>query len=337
MAKYDTFAERNLNIINISGDEAMCRCLYHDDSNASMQFNVETGLWVCFGCGAKGTIKKLERELGLRVVEDQIDVTDLIARLKEISDPEFGKVVDLPVVPESTLLKYKFPTKYWAKRGFTDETIEIFQLGYDPIGDIATIPFRNSQGGLQGIIRRFLEPGVELRYKYPKGFKRSMHMFGSWLVADDPEIETVALVEGSLDAVKCWQAGVPAMAVYGSSVSKAQIKLLRRLGITNVVLFFDNDDAGVKARLRSSGIKVHSSKDRNGKTYKYAEYDPALDLGREFLVTEVQYTKGMPSDPGAMSDDQILEAFDNATPVDYDEIKSFMKQHKKRTMRRRRL
>lgn len=312
----------------------MVRCLYHDDSNASMQFNIETGLWVCFGCGAKGSIKKLERELGLRVIEDQIDVADLIKRLDEISHPDFGKSTDLPTISENNLLKYKFPTKYWLGRGFTQEVIDIFDLGYDPLGNIATIPFRDVHGNLQGVIKRYLDPDVELKYKYPKGFKRSLHMFGSWFVAEDQEITTVALVEGSLDAIKCWQAGVPAMAVYGSSVSKTQIKLLRRLGITNIVLFFDDDDAGDKARMRSSGIKVHSSKDRKGKTYKYAEYDPELDLGREFLVTEVQYLDGMESDPGAMTEDQILDAFDNASPVDYEKVNSYLKKYKKKPYRK---
>ncbi|AYQ99265.1 DNA primase [Brevibacterium phage Cantare] len=332
MARYDSFAERHLQVVNRGGAELMCRCLYHDDSNASMQFNVDTGLWVCFGCGAKGKIEKLERELGLRVVEDAIDVQELIDFLNQLDKPK--EPDDLPAIPEETLLSYDFPTEYWASRGFSQDTIDTFELGYDPLNNIGTIPFRNTQGELQGIIKRYLDPDVELRYRYPKGFKRSLHMFGSWMVTEDPDIDTVVLVEGSLDAIKCWQAGIPALAVYGSSVSKTQIRLLRRLGITKVILFFDDDSSGHKARLRSSGVKVHKSKTRDGKTYDYAEYDKELDLGRDFLMSEVIYEGDMPSDPGGMTSKQIRKAVRNAQPVDYEEINRFLKRNRRKPMRK---
>ena len=62
---YEDFARKHLDIVNTTGDEAMVRCVVHDDSKASMQFNLRSGLWVCFACHAGGSIKRLCRELGI--------------------------------------------------------------------------------------------------------------------------------------------------------------------------------------------------------------------------------------------------------------------------------
>ncbi len=58
------------------------------------------------------------------------------------------------------------------------------------------------------------------------------------------------LVEGQLDAMRCWQVGLKtAIAPQGTSITEGQLVLLRRYH-TQVECFFDSDSAGQKAALR---------------------------------------------------------------------------------------
>ena len=93
---------------------------------------------------------------------------------------------------------------------------------------------------------------------------------------------------GSLDAVAVWQAGYPAVAQFGSSISKEQIALLRRLGISRVTLFYDNDKAGQQATLS------------------------AVPMLRDFLVNVVNYNDNDGKDPGSMTIKFIRQKVDSA-------------------------
>lgn len=305
MRRYESLVD-HLAVAAHNGDEYMVRCLFHDDSNASMQFNVDKGLFVCFACGATGNHRTIQKQLGLRFSDGEFDVADIRARLDALKRPATDDV--LPVLQESYLDRYAFPTGYWESRGITRETAAIFDLGYDPLGEYVTIPIRNVRGQLLGVIRRFLDPDAELRYRYPKGFKRSTNLFASWLVEADEDCDHVVLVEGALDAIKVWQAGYSALAIYGSSISAQQVRLLRRLGIGQVTLFFDNDAAGRKATDSALGWHVRK---RGTKTVR--EYDASTDLRRQFIVNSTNYLRRSPADPGAMDSRQIITVLQNTS------------------------
>ena len=308
--KYVHLVQRHMQAGIRTGDEQMVKCLFHDDSNASMQFNVDSGLYLCFACHAKGNIKSLERHLGVRISEGEVDVVDIIARLDALRDQD--TTPREAVLPESYLNQYKFPTDYWTERDFTQATIDSFDLGYDIMNDAVTIPLRNVNGGLLGVIRRYNGKNVRHndRYRYPKGFKRASNLFASWLINQDDESDTVVLVEGSTDAMAVWQAGHAAGAIYGSSLSGAQHRLLRRLGVVRVILAFDNDTAGEKARNGALGYR--STVVRGQERWVY---DRASDLRHSFIVEEVSYPRGV-KDPGGMNDTQIRRMLRKSTHVD---------------------
>ncbi len=286
MNDYVDLADKYLDVTLRSGDEYMAKCFVHNDSSASLQFNVKSGLWVCFACGAKGNAKSLIRHFGGTYRDPEVDVADIYAKL-DLIDKESKTPVSNSKVPESMLKRYAFPTDYWASRGFTAATISAFDLGFDPIENEAIIPVRNIDGQLNGFIRRRLEKDYGPRYMYPKGFPRKLSLFGSWMVAKK-QTDTVVITEGSLDSIKVWQAGYPAVAQYGSSLSPEQVVLLRRLGVSKVVLFFDNDKAGHKAT------------------------ETAIPLLRDFLIYQIEYKKRDASDPGAMNSATIKKRIDDA-------------------------
>lgn len=309
MKTFEDFAQKHLDIHSVNGDEAMVRCIAHDESRASMQYNLSTGQWVCFACGAGGGMKSLCRELGIEVSSDpEPQLQDIYRALRELKHPT-RKGQPKPL-PEATLKRYTIPTNYWRGRGFSEQTIKAFGLGYDVMNDAVTIPIRDDDGRLLGVIRRYLDEDEELRYKYPKGFKRSWNLFGSWLVDNSPS-DFVALVEGSVDAMKCWQAGVPALACYGSSISPMQVRLLRRLGVGQIGRFGDRDKAGKKFNDSMVGIKYHRSKKRG----IWTEYVPEMDLRRWFLLYDMNYESGWAGDPGALKMKQIKKAYRNKSLV----------------------
>lgn len=283
---FGDFVERYLQPVSISGREVMCVCIFHEDTNASMQFNLDKGLFTCFACQTGGSYRKIEQQLGVdhRNVEVGLDVIyRKLADLRKSANGEEGP----RIFPESTLTQYnQIPTNKWKERKLNATTCEAFDLGYDFMNDAMTIPVRTINGDLLGITRRFCAPDAEVRYKYPKGFHKSDHMFASWMVANDHSSGSVALTEGAIDCMTLWQYGQPAMAIYGSYVSEAQIRIMRRLGLTQITLFFDNDKAGADLTARCRGWKQVGQK--NGKPeWKRA---PELDLRRFFDVKAVDWS-----------------------------------------------
>jgi hypothetical protein len=291
---------------------------------------MDTGLWLCFTCNARGNIKTLMKLLDVKRLVESADTSDILAKLEDI---EKGAAEGQPerVYEETYLRRFQFPTDYWGPcpqdrdvpgclgaigcklhRWYTPDTVQTFQLGYDPMENAATIPIRTVSGTLLGVIRRYLGDDTPFKYKYPAGFKRSHHMFGSWLVEQDPGVTTVAVVEGAADAMAVWQAGRAALGQYGSTISRPQIRLMRRLGVVDVTLLYDNpaiDKAGRAATRYAQGF--HQKFDRRtGKTYE--EYDPTTDLCRSFSVSTAAYPLTRLKDPAVMTSAQIISSLSEA-------------------------
>ncbi len=302
--RYAAMVEARFRVVSRSGDEFSCFCMWHDNDNTpSLQINVSSGFWLCFNpsCGAHGGPKTLIRFCGGRDSEDpEYDLAEVHARLDALTRQSGGEV-QLRPVPEESLKRYTFPTDYWtAERGFTATTIRAFDLGYDPIQACPTIPIRNWHGHLLGVIRRDMNGTLGTKYKHPKGFKKKQELFASWL-ADKADTDMLVLTEGPLDAVMVWQAGFVACGQYGAMISHEQVRLIARMGFRRIVLFYDDDLAGHEAVQRSKGWIAHTGTGRN----KKYSYDAALDLRRDFLVSEVHYDPGTTSDPGAMDSTEV--------------------------------
>jgi len=304
VSDYAKVAEDNLEVMIRSGDEWMCKCPYHEDRSPSLQFNVAKGLWICFSCQRKGNAKTL---FGEDFRPPEPDIESVLAQLDLIEAASHAQPV--PLLSESILKRYNFPTDYWMNRGFSSTIIKAFQLGYDPLENDAIIPVRNVDGGLIGVIRRKLENDFGPKYMYPKHFPRKTTMFGSWLVAK-ATTDHVVIVEGSADAMAVWGAGVPSMAQYGSSLSREQVVLLRRLGIKRVTLFYDNDEAG----LHANHIALATPDKGCDKCRNHLKHprDTMFPLLNDFLVSVVQYKMNDPKDPGAMGRRIIVRRIDEA-------------------------
>lgn len=242
--RYEPLIRQTFQVMGQSGDEFVCKCPWHDDrGKPNLYVNGVKGVYLCHACGAKGHLSSISKEI------PEADTTDVRRRLKSLQ-------AEAPVpryYSEGWLKQYDFHHPYWTEtRGFSDATIERFNLGYDPIQNLCTIPIRDRRNHILGVITRRLD-NERPKYLDPKGLKKGKHLFGAWLVRS--RHRRVALVEGPLDCVSCWDARVPAMALMGARITEDQVLELLRLGIEHVVLMMDNDRAG-------HGFPVHRSSRR---------------------------------------------------------------------------
>lgn len=246
MERFQQIAERYLKVNLNSSKEWMCACPFCDGAN-SLQFNIEKGLWTCFRCNEGGNAKRLVQKLGGSYTDPAVSTETIYAsldrlRLKERRD-NGPRILD-----ENYLLRFTGgpPHEYWTDtRGFTPRTVERWQLGYDPLTDRCTIPVRDHHGNLLGCIYRRLDNQLP-RYSYPKGFDRLGYLFGSWKVADWGGTKA-SLVEGSTDTIGLDQADAHSLGQFGSFISPRQVRLIRELGLRELILFYDYDEAGRKA------------------------------------------------------------------------------------------
>lgn len=320
-------AERLLKIVLHGSPELMAECPFCQGA-ASLQFNTEKGLWLCFKCDKRGSAESLAKQLGRSYQSPEFLLEDLEDALVSLETPRTDS--SPKVMPERMLARYGGrPHEYWTeKRRYTEDTIRRFQLGYDPLSDRLTIPYRNPDGGLLGVIQRRLDNEFP-RYLYPRGFDRKGSLFGSWLCDERKDAKSAVLVEGSTDAIGIHQCGYPGLAQFGSSLNPRQVRLLHRLDITDVTLFYDYDAAGLKAFYQAPTVLEGFSIRRvlyNSDRYCWHEYlcncpedHKPLNMGNCQRKVKCPCRRKHHPDPGSLREKEIRHMLENSVPVGKEE------------------
>lgn len=276
--RYAAYVERNLDVRMRSDDgEWVAVCPFHADTRPSLSINVDSGLWLCFSCGAKGNMVRLQRHFGGQPVEYTLDGLD--RSLADLERPP----EDVCKRPVSWLAQWPMTAEgaeWLDARGITAEDRATWRLGWDVAEQAVTIPLWALDGEhVLGVIRRKLRPAAhQPKYRYPAGFRISHYLFGAHRLVNRDHIDTLVLVEGSLDAMRVRRHHVAA--VLGSSVSPTHVRLLRVLAPKRIVLAFDNDPAGRHAVQRAI----------------------RLLRGHRLVVPTAWHER---KDPGDMTDDEI--------------------------------
>lgn len=146
-------------------------------------------------------------------------------------------------------------TDYLQKRGITQTTAEIFNLGYSPLTNSIIIPY--GQDGYY--VQRALNP-IEKhdRYRFPIG---QVRVYNAEALK---EYKTVFIVEGQFDALSIMQeSGVGAVAT-SASQTQLIVKTLQKFKEQDptinptIILSMDNDRAGQKAnRALQRDLEAH--------------------------------------------------------------------------------
>jgi len=263
------------------------RVVGHEDRSPSWSMNATSGLWICFSCGARGTLSTLVSELMgdqdsiLTVHRLLIDSSLTRMALPKDRDEErvavdwvrFGKFIRLP--DRMAALRNLDPDMAWR-----------YGVRWDPDEKAWITPIVSIMGELLG----WQAKKIGWVRNFPEGVKKSETLFGADRFTDS----TVVLVESPLDVVRFAGAtkSPQCVASFGATVSNEQIRMLSNMA-DRLIVALDNDDAGRAASKRLSKLLPNFRK--GILWFNYAGTD-AKDIGD-------------------MTDDQIKQGTESATII----------------------
>ena len=123
-----------------SGTQYKARCPFHNEKTASFSVSPERGLFYCFGCGAKGDIisfvqqfEGLDFKGALKVLADRAGIVLTNQNTKvEATDSVYDALETATQKYQAILQTNPEALAYLKNRGLTQETIDLFRIGYAP-------------------------------------------------------------------------------------------------------------------------------------------------------------------------------------------------------------
>lgn len=217
------------------GDYEVC-CLNpeHPDRNPSMRIDKITGIFGCFSCGFKGNLFTFfgEKANFLQMKRDLLK-----NKIKNKVAENIG--LDIP----QNAVEFN---REW--RNIDAETYNKFgafeHSDSDFIGRVV-FPIRSLAGKIVGFNGRALTPDKQPRYLiHPPGA-----VFGLYPGKVEAINGRAILVEGIFDMLNLHDKGLTnAVCAFGTQkVTREKLQILKIQGISGVDIFFDGDDAGIKA------------------------------------------------------------------------------------------
>ena len=138
------------------------------------------------------------------------------------------------------------------ERGLDPDICTDFGIGYCSSGIMKgriAIPIHNEDGELVAFTGRYPSDDVPddvERYKLPRKFYKSLVLYNLHR-ARELDKRYVVVVEGYWSAIRLHLAGVPTVALMGTSISPEQARLIRDAGFRYAILLLDGDEGGRKA------------------------------------------------------------------------------------------
>lgn len=288
-------------------------CPFHNEKTPSFSVNEDKGFYHCFGCGEHGDI------ISFTMKSENVGFVDAIKELAEMAGlklPEF-KPRDPAVVQreesyfditERAAAEYQkqlfTPTgavalEYIRGRGFTDEMIKKYRLGYAPKNNLIANKFVNTKQDVligTGLCRRgdygmydffrdkLMFPifsargqvvafsGRSLDGSEPKYintadteiFHKRKTIFGFNFTRDSIHRNNrTIIVEGQIDAIQMQCHGFPeTVAPLGTALTEDHLAILCKAN-RNIVFCFDGDMAGQKAAARAANLVLPFIRDNS--------------------------------------------------------------------------
>lgn len=130
---------------------------------------------------------------------------------------------------------------YLPSRGIPEEVCREATIRYIEEEKAVAFTWRNPMGEIQAIKYRRTEDKI---FYYQKGGRRLNELLYNIDYVTRHKCQTIAITEAEIDALSWQVLGRGAVAVGGSSFSKAQLSQLVRTGAKNLILSLDNDEVG---------------------------------------------------------------------------------------------
>ena len=277
-------------------------CPFHNEKTPSFSVNEEKGFYHCFGCGEHGDI------ISFTMKHNNLDFKAAITELANMAglkmpdykprDPNVVKredaLFDICGRAAQTYAEKLFTPDgahaldYVRRRGFTDDMIKKYRIGYAPKNNIIAnkfaeskflipsglcrrgdygmydffrdklmFPIFNAHGKIVAFSGRSLD-GSEPKYINTTDtdiFHKRQTVFGLNFARDAiHRANRSIVVEGQIDAIKMQVNGFPeTVAPLGTALTEDHIALLCKSN-RNIIFCFDGDGAGQKAAARACNI-----------------------------------------------------------------------------------
>lgn len=309
----DILTTLGLDVKRQTGDELNCRCPVHylykgrPSDGYSFYINVDTGLWQCFTCGARGNLPTLVGQ----ITNDTNAIMGVHLFMAQSNIDSFNRGDEEEEVVPADWQTYaafdRVPTPLLEARDLDPDVAFRFGIRFNkktkslPNGDdrpdykCIITPVMDAVGTLMGWQAK------QGRYftNVPTGVHKSESLFGYHYARGD----TALLVESPLDVVRFHSVykgtEIQAVSSYGASVSEFQRGMLTSR-FDRLIMAMDNDDAGRLESARLSGLTRKSPVN--------------LLTGYRKRVWWWDYSgTQVAKDIGDLHDQQILDGLDNIT------------------------
>ena len=265
------------------------RCLSpeHEDRHPSMAVNKTTGDAQCFSCGYTTNVYKL---FGIQISQANTKVMKLLRMVDHIRSSEIK-------IPDGCS---PYTGDY---RGIRQDLYEELNAFVNPVlfKDKVCFPIYGYGGEIRGIVHRDLYSNQARYGTYPKGCGilplYPLKQFEAYK-------NTIIFVEGLFDAINMHNLGFKnVLCTFGTSTYKALLSemlcLISARNISNVIIAFDNDDAGKSAA--SSLLNLFTSKS------KYIDATGCRDF--EVSIFDWESLPFKIKDFGELKSDQIFDVY----------------------------
>lgn len=260
--------------INERNQNAIVRCPIHGERRPSLSFNLDTGLWICFACGARGNVYQLAAALNAT-----LDVAGVALRVHEAGvrapfiEEEPHDFSELASELRANLYREK-PTmlvEWLASRGISGKVVKHFGLGWN--GGRIAFPYYDG------------DQCIGIKYRDRTGYKtyETGSRRGIYNINDVRFKPTVLIMEGESDTLAMWshltensqdgmmdRIGVGGFPGTGASSSQWETQALDLMWAKKVYVCYDADDAGDKGAevvMKALGDKAERLRPTQGTDY----------------------------------------------------------------------
>ncbi len=243
-----------------SGTSVFICCPYHQETKPSLGINlgsmedIATGVWHCFGCGAKGHWNKLAKTFDLERVKNHqfkgISVNEVDFSGLETDLFGYGLSMEKYAKTHGDGILFDFKETVW--RRVTKCTMQMVgaKIIMDRREETAHVVLPVwINGCLEGIVKARMEKKKgELSYVTSEGSWVKNHGLFPFDCVKKMGSKSVVLVEGPRDALTLIDRGIPAIAILGAkNWGEEKRNLVLSLSPHKIILAFDGDRAGVSA------------------------------------------------------------------------------------------
>lgn len=316
-------------------NDFLCFCPFHGNRfTPSFSVSRTSGAYICFNhsCNVSGTLVDLVKKIPTRGGKflNEFEARRLIIKkggeTAQAFEEQLAKAlephVDFVEFPQETL--DRMYDAFWQnpeavrymveERGFDEEVLEYFRIGFSAKKDIIAVPMHNAKGLPVGVIGRPADTQNKF-FKNSRGLPTSKTLWNMHRAKKHGD--TVIVCEASFDAMRIHQAGYPnVVACLGGNFSPHHFDQLDKY-FSRIIIMTDFDT-------KEKHIYKNCQKCKKKGLSLCAGHNPGRDLGatiaaglraKEILWASFEEKTIYPNgakDAGDMTDDEIRQCLRNA-------------------------